>query len=200
MIQTFQYLCLGVTFDIKQMDAETALHLQESALKRMAEGMEAMQQGDYLTALCSMLGEDTDSYSEDAFLAQVKLNGTTPDYDTLFAGRYEELSNLYARILEVNYGFLLGVDERMFLGPTKEDGSPTEPEEATPTAVQRAQAKFSQPQMIYSVIMSDKRLATLHELQTIYNLEDLYKLYECVAFERHTTDIYRKKAEQQRNQ
>ncbi|WP_432738916.1 hypothetical protein [Pseudomonas kurunegalensis] len=195
MISTLQHKALGVTFDIKQMSAVDALRLQESALKRKEASYQHIQDGDYLSALAVLLDDNEDDTTQDPFLKLVRLNDEVPDYDSLFAGRYEELAKLLAAIIDANYGFLYGT--QMFLGP---DGQDSPEEEATPAAVQRAQAKFSQPQMIYSVIMSDKRLATLHELQTIYNLEDLYKLYECVAFERHTTDIYRKKAEQQRNQ
>lgn len=197
MISTLQHKALGVTFDIKQMSAVDALRLQESALKRREASYQHIQDGDHLSALVALLdeNEDDDALTQDPFLKLVRLNGEAPDYDSLFAGRYEELAKLLAAVIDANYGFLYGT--QMFLGPDEQDAPE---EEATPAAYQRAQSRFSQPQMIYSVIMSDKRLATLYELQTIYNLEDLYKLYECVAFERHTADTYRKKAEKQRNQ
>lgn len=197
MISTLQFKTLGVTFDIKQMSAVDALKLQESALKRKQASYQNIQDGDDLSALVALLdeNEDDDALTQDPFLKFVRLNGETPDYDNLFAGRYEELAKLLAAVIDANYGFLYGT--QMFLGPDEQDAPE---EEATPAAYQRAQSRFSQPQMIYSVIMSDKRLATLHELQTIYNLEDLYQLYECVAFERHTANIYRNKADQQRNQ
>lgn len=194
MILTLQYKALGVTFDIKQMSAVDALKLQESALKRKEASYQHIQDGDDLSALVVLFddNEDDDALTQDPFLKLVRLNDEVPDYDSLFAGRYVELAKLLAAVIDANYGFLYGT--QMFLDPDEQD---TPEEEATPAAYQRAQSRFSQPQMIYSVLMSDKRLATLHELQTIYNLEDLYQLYECGAFERHTADIYRKKAEAQ---
>lgn len=196
MISTLQYKTLGVTFDIKQMSAVDALKLQESALKRKEASYHHVQDGDDLSALVALLdeNEDDDALTQDPFLKLVRLNGEIPDYDNLFAGRYEELAKLLATVIDANYGFLY--ETQMFLGPDEQDVA----EEATPAAYQRAQLKFSQPQMIYSVLMSDKRLATLHELQTIYNLEDLYQLYECVAFERHTAHIFQKQAEQRDKQ
>lgn len=196
MISTLQYKTLGVTFDIKQMNAVDALKLQESALKRKEASYQHIQDGDDLSALVALLdeNEDDDALTQDPFLKLVRLNGEVPDYDSLFAGRYVELAKLLAAVIDANYGFLY--ETQMFLGPDEQDAA----EEVTPAAYQRAQLKFSQPQMIYSVIMSDKRLATLHELQTIYNLEDLYQLYECVAFERHTANIFQKQAEQRAKQ
>jgi hypothetical protein len=178
------------------MSAVDALKLQESALKRKEASYQHIQDGDDLSALVALLdeNEDDDALTQDPFLKLIRLNGEIPDYDNLFAGRYEELAKLLATVIDANYGFLY--ETQMFLGPDEQDVA----EEATPAAYQRAQLKFSQPQMIYSVLMSDKRLATLHELQTIYNLEDLYQLYECVAFERHTAHIFQKQAEQRAKQ
>ncbi|AVF54969.1 hypothetical protein AB1H94_07865 [Pseudomonas fulva] len=194
MIQTFQHNALGLIFDIRQMDAETAILLQSTALERMNANIEGMEKGRHLEALFSFVIDDgATTFENDPFLAQVSLNGEIPDYDCLFAGRYEEIALLYSRVLDVNYGFLANADKGMFLGASSQSTN----EERHPASISAAAQKLSQSQILYQVLMCDKNLATLHEMQTIYCLQDLYKLYELVAFERHVSEVYRKQAETQ---
>ncbi|WP_345956304.1 hypothetical protein Q9323_15020 [Pseudomonas fulva] len=200
MIETIKHRTLGVTFEITQMTALHALDLQGPALKRRVAMIDAASKGDELSAMMAVLGDDDDdnasddaTLSDDPLLKNVTVNGQAPDFDTLFAGRYVELASLYNEVIDANYGFLFS-GKKMFFGPTDPQGNPVEDNEPVPAAMQRAHKQFSQPQIVYSVLMSDKGLATRYELQTIYNLEDLYALYELTAYEREAADIYRKKA------
>jgi hypothetical protein len=48
------------------------------------------------------------------------------------------------------------------------------------------------PARIGAVISSDKRLATLHELSTVYSLEDLYDMLEVILIDSHNERLVRK--------
>ena len=42
------------------------------------------------------------------------------------------------------------------------------------------------------MIASEKRLATLHELNTVYSLEDLYDMLEVILIDSHNERVVRK--------
>jgi len=53
-------------------------------------------------------------------------------------------------------------------------------------------AEFKQPSEIFRLLTSETKLATLHELQTVYGLEDVYAMLEILDL----ADALRADAEQ----
>ena len=58
--------------------------------------------------------------------------------------------------------------------------------------------EFSQEMEIAILLLSEKRLATLYELQTVYNTEDLYDMLEILDVGNYIQDEQHKEMERQR--
>lgn len=61
----------------------------------------------------------------------------------------------------------------------------------------RIQEEFSGDFDIYVVVTNELKLATLHELQTVYNTADLYDLLEIIEVDAEMKDIAAEKIKQQ---
>lgn len=60
------------------------------------------------------------------------------------------------------------------------DGADKAPRVSSNREFKRIEKDFSQDWEIYTVVTSKLRLATLHDLQTVYTCEDLYDMLEII--------------------
>lgn len=57
--------------------------------------------------------------------------------------------------------------------------------------------KFSLPWEIFQIVTGDKKLATYHELQTVYDTQDLYDLLECQDVHIYLEEVAHKRRAQE---
>lgn len=184
----------GVRIQIKQFAAYDGFVFYAKIDKTLEPFIKELQKGRFLHAVSELLeGIESEEEIEDfsnTLLSCASIDGITltADTDTFNS---EELAILLGNIIVFNYA---GMWKERFSPPNSESASASTYCPYT-KRIDAATQKLSVPPIIYMIVMSESKLATLRELQETYSVDDALELFEMIQLQGYVSNQQFKKAE-----
>ncbi|NSX19658.1 hypothetical protein HTV13_07415 [Pseudomonas putida] len=179
------------TYQIQQYPASTGIKFLAQVQDHLNDFLTHYQTQNYMLALDAITAEGIGTLEEvfEVFLSQVTRDGRKLDFDSEFPGQYDKLLVLIYNVIQHNYGFFFH-DRKRFQAPVTPDSYPT----STSMKIGAAFKSYSHHPLIFSVLTSERQLATYNDLCTVYNTEDLLFLSETLDLHTHIQNIYHAQA------
>lgn len=174
----------GRAYLFKQYSAAVGLPMMNKILRLIGPTLEAHTQRDTKLVATTLLDQLFEPEVEELFnelVGTATRDGESIDYDTEFSGEYDHLFKFIMFAIQFHFGDALFTPRYSRIsGPrqaeTNEDGS----EQAGNPRLMKVEKTFSQDFNIYLICTTVPQLATLYELQTLYNVADAFNLIEMI--------------------
>ncbi|MDL2185606.1 hypothetical protein P5706_15585 [Pseudomonas sp. ChxA] len=183
-IETKKITISGQAYEFKQYSAAKGFPVMNKMLRLIGPTLEAHTQRDTKLVATTLLDQLFDPEVEELFkelVATATVDGEPVDFDTEFSGAYDHLFKFVMYAIQFQFGDALFKPrytrtEVSTQVQTNEDGS----QQAGNPRLMKVEKNFSQDFNLYLICTSTPQLATLHELQTIYNVGDAFDLIEFI--------------------
>lgn len=151
-----------------------------------AKGAPKLSDDEYASAESELIETTINSFLEGVTVAGEQVNMCEH-----FEGKHDVLASLLVYVFIHN--FLAVYTKKRFETPENYDSGVTKP-----LSVERQEVTYSQSALVYTVLQA--KAASYYELQTFFNTEEIYNLYENVCRECFEQNEYQKQAQKEAEQ